>query len=56
LGILKACEQRIGTAQVLDDDRAGPTINAAGLDNIVIGMPVDDLALDACHGYLVYTH
>jgi hypothetical protein len=54
LGILKAFEQRIGSAQILDDDWAGSAINAAGLDNVVIRVPVDDLALDARHCFSVY--
>ena len=56
MGILKAFEQRIGSTEILDDNRAGTAVNATGLDNVVIGVPVDDLTLDAGHGILVYTH
>ena len=50
LAILETFKQRIGCAQILEHDRAGSAINAAGLDDVVIRVPVDDIALDAGHG------
>jgi hypothetical protein len=47
--LLEALEEGVGGAQVGQDDRAGATVHTAGLDEIVIGTTMDDLALDAGH-------
>ena len=49
LGLLETLEEGSGRAQVLEDDRTGAAVHAAGLDEVVVGAAVDDLALDAGH-------
>jgi hypothetical protein len=49
LGLLEALEQGIGRAQVLHDDRTRSSVHAPRLDEVVIGVPMDDLPLDAGH-------
>jgi len=49
LGLLKALEQGIGRAQVLHDDRTRSPVHAPRLDEVVVGVSMDDLALEAGH-------
>jgi hypothetical protein len=49
LGLLKALEQGIGRAQVLQDDRTRSSVHAPRLDEVVVGASMDDLALETGH-------
>jgi hypothetical protein len=49
LGLLEALEQGVGRAQVLHDDGAGAAVHAPRFDEVIVGVSVDDLALDAGH-------
>ncbi len=49
LRMLELFQQGIGRTQILEDDWTGPSIDAARFDDVVIGAPVDDFALDAGH-------
>ena len=49
LRLLKALEQGIGGAQVLQNDRARSSVHAAGFDEVVVGASMDDFALEAGH-------
>jgi hypothetical protein len=51
LGLLEALEEGVGGTQVGQDDGPGATVHAAGLDEIVVGVAVNDLALDGGHQY-----
>ncbi len=53
-GLLEAFEQGICGAKVLEDDRPGTTVHASGFDEVVVGMAVDDSALEAGHIFGVY--
>lgn len=48
-GLLEALQQSVGRAQIFHDDRAGAAVHAPRFDEVVVGMSVDDLALDAGH-------
>ena len=54
-GGLEALEQGIGRAEVGENDGAGAAVQAAGLDEVVVGVAVDDLGLEAGHIFSVYT-
>jgi len=49
LGLLEALEQSFGRAQVLQNDGAGAAVHAPRFHEVVVGVSVDDLALDAGH-------
>ena len=49
LGLLEALQQGIGRAQVVHDDRTRPAVHAPRLDEVVVGVPMDDLTLEAGH-------
>jgi len=49
LGLLEALKQGIGRAQVLHDDRTRPAVHAPRLDEVVVGVSMDDLTLEASH-------
>jgi hypothetical protein len=55
LRLLEALKQGIGRAQVLHDDRTRAAVHAPRLDEVVVGVTMDDLTLEASHGFLVYT-
>ena len=47
--LAQALEQRVGGAEVFDDDGTGAAVDAARFDEVVIGVAVNDLALKARH-------
>jgi hypothetical protein len=49
LGLLETLEEGIGRSKVLEDHWTGAAVHTAGLDEIVVGAAVDDLALDTGH-------
>ena len=53
-GLLQAFEQGIGGTQILEDHWPRPAVHAPGFDEVVIGMAVDDSALQAGHIFVVY--
>ena len=54
--LAQALQQGVGGAEVFDDHGTRAAVHAARLDEVVIGVPVNDLALEAGHNYFsVYT-
>ena len=53
-GLLEACEEVVGFAEMSEDDGTRFAVDAAGLDELPIGMSVDGFFLEAGHGVSVY--
>ncbi|MFQ5745343.1 MAG: hypothetical protein ACE5HV_17445 [Acidobacteriota bacterium] len=43
-------EQRVGAAEVQDRDGVRLSVDALGLDDAPVGVPMDSDLLQACHG------
>ena len=54
-GLQESLEQCVGRAHVDQGNGARFAVDAAGLDDAPVGVPADDVTLEASHMFCVYT-